>query len=167
MTDRPAQELQAKLDKARSDLTTIRHTTVARLCQERDQANTARKAAEDEVSYLRGNLRWLWKKLHAEEQTFRNYMTGTAGHLFKEVDRVREESREAIERLRDAADLLMITHFDSERLITDENFGRTDLFEKGLLKHVEVGQTGEKQVVLTEEGENFIRSTVLGDDYAR
>lgn len=56
--------------------------------------------------------------------------------------------------------LLAITHFDHERLITDENFDATDLFEQGLLQHREIGQTGEKEAALTPAGERAIREAL-------
>ena len=40
------QAVEAERDKAREDCTTLRHTTVVRLCEERDQANTRATAAE-------------------------------------------------------------------------------------------------------------------------
>lgn len=60
----------------------------------------------------------------------------------------------------DVLRLLAATHFDHERIITDENFDATDLYEKGYLNAREVGQTGEKEAALTPAGEQAIREAL-------
>jgi hypothetical protein len=76
-----------------------------------------------------------------------------------EVPRCGESERV---RLWDALRLLAITHFDHERLITDEEFDCTDLFEEGKVQHVEIGQTGEKDCHLTAEGMEAIQEALGG-----
>ncbi|HET7455423.1 MAG TPA: hypothetical protein VFJ76_07880 [Solirubrobacterales bacterium] len=63
-------------------------------------------------------------------------------------------------RLEDALRLLAITHFEHERLITAEDFDCTDLFEAGLVKHIEIGGTGEKSCTLTTEGMEAIQEAL-------
>lgn len=51
----PAQKLEEaerERDKARDDVTTLRHTTVARLCQERDAANTRAELSEQKLQQV-------------------------------------------------------------------------------------------------------------------
>lgn len=73
--------------------------------------------------------------------------------LAAERDQARQE---VLGEVREGLLLLAITHFDHERLLTDENLDATPIFERGLLQQREVGQTGEYEAVLTAKGFDFL-----------
>lgn len=60
----------------------------------------------------------------------------------------------------DALRLLAMTHFDHERLISDEDFDATDLFEAGSVRHIEIGQSGEYDCHLTAKGMEEIQEAL-------
>ena len=76
------------------------------------------------------------------------------------VLRERNQALQALAEYREGLLLLAITHFDHERLLTDENFDATDLFERGLLEHCEFGQTGEYEARLTAKGFEAIQAAL-------